>query len=197
MKVSYHPRWRAEGADGPYLVSPALMMVVPRQTTCGSTTGAPRPTHLGLALSLGALGLGASTLARARRRRRRPAGPDPAGAAVLSRLAAQAHPDSPQMLDACDLPRPPRRWGWTLPTALWWRLPGRLAPAAPPPDVDALHAMATRAFAEGRFADAAEYAATRPSPPADGACARHCCCCAARACCAPASPVRRRTSWKA
>jgi 6-pyruvoyl-tetrahydropterin synthase related domain len=31
VKVSYHPRWRAEGADGPYLVSPALMLVVPRQ----------------------------------------------------------------------------------------------------------------------------------------------------------------------
>ncbi len=31
VKISYHPRWRAEGADGPYLVSPGLMMVVPRQ----------------------------------------------------------------------------------------------------------------------------------------------------------------------
>src|SRR4051812_13025759 len=33
VKVSYHPRWKAEGADGPYLVSPALMLIVPRQTT--------------------------------------------------------------------------------------------------------------------------------------------------------------------
>src|SRR5262249_35213862 len=33
VKVSYHPRWRAEGADGPYLVSPALMLIVPRSPT--------------------------------------------------------------------------------------------------------------------------------------------------------------------
>jgi hypothetical protein len=32
VKVAYHPRWRASGADGPYLVSPGLMMVVPRET---------------------------------------------------------------------------------------------------------------------------------------------------------------------
>src|SRR6185503_17853480 len=33
VKISFHPRWRAEGADGPYLVSPALMLVVPRANT--------------------------------------------------------------------------------------------------------------------------------------------------------------------
>ena len=33
VKISYHPRWRAEGADGPYLVSPALMMVIPKGET--------------------------------------------------------------------------------------------------------------------------------------------------------------------
>ncbi len=32
VKVSYFPNWRAEGADGPYLASPSLMIVVPRQT---------------------------------------------------------------------------------------------------------------------------------------------------------------------
>ena len=31
VKMSFHPRWRAEGADGPYLVSPGLMLIVPRQ----------------------------------------------------------------------------------------------------------------------------------------------------------------------
>jgi hypothetical protein len=157
VKISYHPRWRVDGADGPYLVSPALMMVVPRRNDVRLYYARTASDHLGLALSLGALGLGAWTLVR-RRRHRRPE-PDPAGAAVLSRLAAQAHPDRPQMLDACDLPRPPRRWGWTLPTALLVALPlGRLAPPPRPPDVDALHAEATRAYAEGRFADAAEYA---------------------------------------
>ena len=45
VKVSYHPRWRAEGAHGPYLVSPALMLVVPRQETVRlvyARTGADR-----------------------------------------------------------------------------------------------------------------------------------------------------------
>ena len=31
VKVSYFPNWQAEGADGPYLASPSIMMVIPRQ----------------------------------------------------------------------------------------------------------------------------------------------------------------------
>ncbi|MHB1346393.1 MAG: glycosyltransferase family protein [Candidatus Humimicrobiaceae bacterium] len=31
VKISYFPNWKAEGADGPYAVSPSLMMVIPRQ----------------------------------------------------------------------------------------------------------------------------------------------------------------------
>jgi hypothetical protein len=31
VKTSYFPNWRVEGADGPYLASPSLMMVVPTQ----------------------------------------------------------------------------------------------------------------------------------------------------------------------
>ncbi|MBN2371638.1 MAG: hypothetical protein JXO72_14240 [Vicinamibacteria bacterium] len=31
VKVSYHPRWRVRGADGPFLVAPSLMLVVPRE----------------------------------------------------------------------------------------------------------------------------------------------------------------------
>ncbi len=31
VKVSYHPRWRAEGADGPWLASPSFMLLVPRR----------------------------------------------------------------------------------------------------------------------------------------------------------------------
>ena len=69
VKVSYHPRWRAEGADGPWLVSPALMMIVPRQPTVRLTYGAhalrlrrPRAHHRGRARRGGLL---------VRRRRRR------------------------------------------------------------------------------------------------------------------------------
>jgi hypothetical protein len=31
IKVSYFPNWHAEGADGPFVVSPSFMMVIPRQ----------------------------------------------------------------------------------------------------------------------------------------------------------------------
>ncbi|MDI6716124.1 MAG: 6-pyruvoyl-tetrahydropterin synthase-related protein [Actinomycetota bacterium] len=31
VKISYFPNWKAEGAEGPYLASPSLMMVVPKQ----------------------------------------------------------------------------------------------------------------------------------------------------------------------
>lgn len=31
IKVSHFPNWHVEGADGPYLVSPSFMMVIPRQ----------------------------------------------------------------------------------------------------------------------------------------------------------------------
>lgn len=31
VKISYFPNWKAEGADGPYLASPSLMVVIPRQ----------------------------------------------------------------------------------------------------------------------------------------------------------------------
>jgi len=31
IKISYFPNWHVEGADGPYLASPSMMMVIPRQ----------------------------------------------------------------------------------------------------------------------------------------------------------------------
>jgi hypothetical protein len=47
VKVSYHPRWRAEGASGPYLVSPGLMMIVPSQAEVRLTYTARTWSHLG------------------------------------------------------------------------------------------------------------------------------------------------------
>ena len=51
VKMAWHPRWQAEGALGPYLVAPALMLIVPQQETVRlvyARTGADRA---GLALS--------------------------------------------------------------------------------------------------------------------------------------------------
>jgi hypothetical protein len=157
VKVSYHPRWRVEGADGPFLVSPALMMVVPRQENVRLHYGRTASDHLGLALSLGALLAGAGAFVR---RRRAPAPPPAEGGAVLSRLAASLSPDgTPQMLDACALPKPPRRWGWTIPAALLALLvAGRFLPTRRPLDPAPLFEQASSAYARGQFEDAAEYA---------------------------------------
>jgi len=155
VKVSYHPRWKAEGADGPYLVSPALMLIVPRQPEVRlfyAQTGAD-----GLGRALTALGL--LVLVWPRRLLRRRAVPVPWPAAVPA-------------LDACGaLPPEPRRWGGLIPGALlvllvaarlFARTSDRSAQAAD------LLARASRAYSAERFADAAEYArgALTCRPPA-------------------------------
>ena len=55
VRVSFHPRWRVEGADGPYLVSPALMMVVPRQREVRLVYGRTASDFAGLALTVATL----------------------------------------------------------------------------------------------------------------------------------------------
>ena len=147
VKISYHPRWRAEGADGPYLVSPALMMVVPRQRKVRLFYSSRTVSDvLGAGLTLCALGLGAWSFSRRRVQPRVP------GAIT-----------TPMTTDACDLPAPTRRWGGVIPAALLLSLvvsrfavPDRAAAAAR--EADELRGRATRAQAEGRSADAAEYA---------------------------------------
>jgi len=147
VKVSYHPRWTAEGADGPYLVSPALMMVVPRQPTVRLVYASRTLSDaLGAGLTVGALALGAATLWRGRAPL-----PAAAGAAV------------PATTDACDLPPATRRWGGAVPVAV---LLGLLASrfvtadrvAAGAAQAAVLRDQAIRAQAARRFADAAEYA---------------------------------------
>jgi hypothetical protein len=107
VKVSYHPRWRAEGADGPYLVSPALMMVVPRQADVRLVYGRTLSDHAGLALTV----LTALALAFHRRL-------SPRLLALAGRVAAPA-PERVGFIDACDLPpSQARRWGGLVPAAL-------------------------------------------------------------------------------
>jgi hypothetical protein len=141
VKVSYHPRWRAEGAFGPYLVSPALMMVIPREHTVRLSYGRTGADHLGLVLTVSALlaGLG-------RVWRRRTAAPVPA-------------PPTPAIVpDPCSAPPPPLRWGGLVPGALVLSLAvARFVPAARDTATEGLYAKASLAYNEGRFEDAAEY----------------------------------------
>jgi hypothetical protein len=144
VKVSYHPRWRAEGADGPYLVSPALMMVVPRAGTVRLYYARTWADHVGLGLTLAALA-GLVLLVPVRRLAARRAGP------------AEA---TPVPADACALPTPPRRWGAAVPAAVLAVMVGArfLVGGEPVQDPQPLYERASRAYAEERYAEAAEYA---------------------------------------
>ncbi len=142
VKVSYHPRWRAEGADGPYLVTPALMLIVPRQPTVRLVYATTWADAAGRALTLAGLGL---CVVGARRRR-------PSALRVLP----------PPTLDACALPPPPRRWGWGIPVALLASLAiARFAATREAPGAalaTTLVEQASRAYSARRYAEAAERA---------------------------------------
>ncbi|PYQ16926.1 MAG: hypothetical protein DMF80_02775 [Acidobacteria bacterium] len=162
VKVSYHPRWRAEGADGPYLVSPALMLVVPRQPTFRLVYARNWADYLGLVLSAGAVLLALGQGLWAQRRKRTSTTSVPEDAALRPAPAAVTIGGRPlESLDACALPPPPRRWGWIVPVAALALLvavrplAGRRAGGVA---ASALYERASRAYAEERFADAAEYA---------------------------------------
>ena len=64
VKTSYFPNWRAEGADGPYRVSPNLMVVVPTAQDVTLTYGRTWVEALGAALSLLGLAIVVALLAR-------------------------------------------------------------------------------------------------------------------------------------
>ena len=146
VKVSFHPRWRAEGADGPYLVSPALMLIVPRQPTVRLVYARNWADHLGLALTAGTLLLAGLQSASASRKRR----------------SAPREPPPVEVMDACETPAPGRRWGWILPAATLALLvvlrPLSARGGRDEGRATALYEQASRAYADERFADAAEYA---------------------------------------
>ncbi|MGH9045026.1 MAG: hypothetical protein ACRDVP_09395 [Acidimicrobiales bacterium] len=70
VKTSYFPNWSAQGASGPYRVTPNLMVVVPTAKRVTLTYGEGAPGRLGLVLSGIALLiiLGAAFISRYRRR---------------------------------------------------------------------------------------------------------------------------------
>jgi hypothetical protein len=150
VKVSYHPRWRAEGADGPYLASPGFMLLVPRQREVRLTYAARTwSDYAGLGLPVLAV-----ALAVASTRRRRLGGADPGEPAGEPPLAAGGWAPFPSLL----------------PLALVVGVAAlRLVPEPSHAGAfDALDVRASRAFAEERWEDAAEYArhaaALLPSP---------------------------------
>ena len=136
VKVSYHPRWRAEGAFGPYLASPGLMLVVPwRREVRLAYAARTWSDRLGLGLAAAA----AALTAIAARRRRRP--PEPPG----------------------DEPPVPGGSGYAvaaLPLVLVTALAAlRLVPEpSHAGEIEALYERASRAYAAERWEDAAEYA---------------------------------------
>lgn len=136
VKVSWHPRWRAEGADGPWLVSPALMLIIPRQPEVRLVYGRNWADNVGAAGTLGALGL---CLASFRRRRRTttPASRVPEACAAL------------------------RRWGGVVPVALLLLLTSARFFGGEKPDpaplLGELYEKASKAYSEDHFDDAAEF----------------------------------------
>jgi TolA-binding protein len=140
VKIGYHPRWKAEGADGPYLVSPGLMMVVPRQPEVRLAYSRDASDAVGLVLTIAALAAG---LGAARRR-------------------AAAGPVEPVPVpDACDSPPSPRRWGALVPgTLLVLLAAGRFAGGLPDHerDVADLYERASKAYGAERWEEAAEFA---------------------------------------
>ncbi len=52
IKVSYFPNWKVIGAEGPYLVSPSLMMVIPTQNNVTVYYGMTYANIIGVSLSI-------------------------------------------------------------------------------------------------------------------------------------------------
>lgn len=70
VKISYYPRWQATGANGPYRVSPNLMVVVPTSKNVSMVYGATPIVTLGNVVSDITVIAGLITLAFVLRRRR-------------------------------------------------------------------------------------------------------------------------------
>jgi hypothetical protein len=144
VKVSYHPRWRAEGALGPYLVSPGLMLVVPTREHIRLAYAARTwADQLGRTAFLAALALAAV----ARRRRQKARRGERTWTPDADELVASSVRHARLALRALPL------------VALAGLAALRFVPErAARPDVDWLDAQAARAYADERFDDAAEYA---------------------------------------
>ncbi|HSD26557.1 MAG TPA: 6-pyruvoyl-tetrahydropterin synthase-related protein [Vicinamibacteria bacterium] len=134
VKVSYHPRWRAEGAFGPYLASPGLMLVVPFRREARLFYAA-RTWSDRLGLGLAAAALAAIAVGTGRRRRPHDSPPD-VPSARGGRLLAGLPLALVAAIAALRLVPEPSRAG----------------------EIDWLYERASRDYAAERWEDAAEYA---------------------------------------
>jgi hypothetical protein len=62
IKVSYFPNWKVSGAEGPYLVSPSLMMVIPTQQKVTLYYGMTYANRIGVTLAVSGWAIVALTL---------------------------------------------------------------------------------------------------------------------------------------
>jgi len=146
VKVSYHPRWKAEGADGPFLASPAMMLVIPRQTSVTLRYENDASDSLGRLASLIALLPLAGAWLRYRRQAR-----------AARTVTAEPAPDTgPTSVGG-------RRWGGLLPTLVvaslfFLRFAGSGKAAARLAEGHELQVRADAALKAGNDEAAAEYA---------------------------------------
>jgi hypothetical protein len=75
IKISYFPNWHVKGAEGPYLVSPSFMMVIPTQSHVTLYYGRTNANNLGQILEvigwLVLVGIGSWRVAGWRKRKNR------------------------------------------------------------------------------------------------------------------------------
>ena len=150
VKVSYHPRWRVKGADGPFLVSPGLMLVVPREREVVLRYAARTWSDaLGALLFVGAILGGVGAWWRRRRR-----GSSPPGS-----VAEGSSPGALPLTGRAALGAGGRALR-VVPLLALVALAATRALPEPRPSmtVDELDGRASRAFGAERWEDAAEYA---------------------------------------
>lgn len=67
VRVSYHPKWKVDGADGIYLVSPSLMLIYPQQEKVRMRFSATWPDYVGSVLTIIAVVICAGNIPALRR----------------------------------------------------------------------------------------------------------------------------------
>ena len=71
VRTSFYPRWHAEGASGPYRVSPNLMVVIPTSNAVVLSYGSSSATNVGVVITLAAIALAVVVVLAGQVRRRR------------------------------------------------------------------------------------------------------------------------------